>query len=413
MIGSSLVKAVYLAHQGNYTAGRKGKIEKVTLHHMAARWTAKRCGELFQTPGRKGSSHYGIGYEGEIAQYVSEGDTAWSDSNWESNLSSVSIECANETMGEPWPVSDSTLESLALLLADISLRNHLGPYKKGENLTWHQMYSATACPGAFLLSKMDEIAERANKLIANGMPAAEKKREVTVSYQVFTDQWLGNIYRHDPKDPIFGYAGIFGQGISGLFVNADVGNVFYQAHIKGGQWLPEVKNREDFAGILGREMDGVMIRGDNIGISYQVHTKEDGWLGVIRGYDKSDPQNGYAGILGHTIDGIMIWADPILAEETAEKNLSQEEVPPLPEEEKVKESEEAEPEEAEPEEAEPEEAEPEGAEPEEAEPEEAEPEEAEPEEAEPEEKKSKKQRILEILKNLFHLIKTFFDFLKP
>ncbi len=167
MVGSNLVKEFVPAYSGNYNQGRFGnQVKKITVHHMAARWTAKRCGESFQAKGREASSHYGIGYEGELAQYVSEEDTAWTDSNRTSNRTSITIECANESMGDPWRVSDKTVDTLVLLMVDIAKRYGFGTFVKGTNLTWHQMYSATACPGPYLLSKLDEIIGRANAILA-------------------------------------------------------------------------------------------------------------------------------------------------------------------------------------------------------------------------------------------------------
>ena len=39
----------------------------------------------------EGSSHYGIGKDGEIGQYVNEADTAWTNSNQLSNRTSITI----------------------------------------------------------------------------------------------------------------------------------------------------------------------------------------------------------------------------------------------------------------------------------------------------------------------------------
>ena len=169
MSNSSLATIQVPAYSGNYTRGRGNRqIKKITIHHMAGRLTAKRCGELFQAVGRKGSTHYGIGYDGEIAQYVDEANTAWSDSNWESNQTSVTFETANSSTGGQWPVSDATLNSVIKLCADIASRNNLGLLVPGVNLTWHSMYGSTACPGPYLKSKMDYIAAQANALIEGG-----------------------------------------------------------------------------------------------------------------------------------------------------------------------------------------------------------------------------------------------------
>ncbi len=165
MIKSPLATEIYAAYEGNFTYGRSGrKIEAITIHHMAGVLSAKRCGELFQTPGRNGSSHYGIGKDGEIACYVGEENTAWTNSNWDSNCKSVTIETSNAQYGGNWYVSDKVLNQLIKLVADIAKRNNLGKLVRGKNLTWHSMFYKTECPGPYLLSKIDYIIEQANKI---------------------------------------------------------------------------------------------------------------------------------------------------------------------------------------------------------------------------------------------------------
>lgn len=164
---SSLVQVNVPAYEGNYTVGRDGrKIEAITIHHMAGILSAEQCGYIFQTVGRCGSSHYGIGNDGKIAQYVDENNTAWTNSNWDSNCKSVTIETSNCEIGGNWSVSDSALNSLIRLVADIAKRNNLGTLVKGQNVTWHSMFTSTTCPGQYLLSKMDYIIAEANKINA-------------------------------------------------------------------------------------------------------------------------------------------------------------------------------------------------------------------------------------------------------
>lgn len=175
MSKSSLVQAVVPADEGNYTKGRSGKnIEAITLHHMAGRLTAKQCGGIFQAKGRYGSSHYGVGYDGSIANYVDEEDTAWTNSNWDSNCKSVTIEISDND--NSWYVNDTTLNAVIKLVADIAKRRGLGTLIPGKNLTWHSMFTNTTCPGDYLRSKMQYIADEANK-INSEEPIKEKSTE--------------------------------------------------------------------------------------------------------------------------------------------------------------------------------------------------------------------------------------------
>lgn len=169
MADSALVTKFMQAYAGNYTKNRAayGRIEMIVLHHCAGNMTIDALGRLWQTAGRQGSSHYGVQH-GQVGQYVNEADVAWTNSNWAANCFSVTIETANSAGAPGWPVADDTLETLCRLVADIAMRNNLGALVPGKNLCWHQMYASTACPGPYLLGKMQYIADRANAINAGG-----------------------------------------------------------------------------------------------------------------------------------------------------------------------------------------------------------------------------------------------------
>ena len=181
MANSPLATEKYLAYSGNYTKGRSKKITEICIHHMAGVLTAKQCGAIFQRKGRNGSSNYGIGKNGEIAVYVNESDTAWCNSNWDSNCRSVSIETSNSKNGGDWLVSDKVLKSLIKLVADIAKRNNMGKLVKGKNVTWHSMYVATNCPGKYLMSKFDYIISEANKINGIGVSSKTPTTNTTTS----------------------------------------------------------------------------------------------------------------------------------------------------------------------------------------------------------------------------------------
>lgn len=247
MSKSSLVNVNVPAYEGNYTKGRSGrKIEAITIHHMAGRLTAEQCGKIFQAVGRYGSSHYGIGYDGRIGQYVDEADTAWTNSNWDSNCKSVTIETSDND--NSWYVNDTTLNSLIKLVADIAKRNNLGTLVPGKNLTWHSMFTSTSCPGDYLRSKMQYIADEANKI--NSGSSVPSSNDVNVYYKVKT--------------------------------------------LKHG-WLPEVKNLEDYAGWENSPIVGLAIKVDKGNIKYRVTTVSGKKLGWITDYNINDYIKGWAG----------------------------------------------------------------------------------------------------------------------
>lgn len=174
---SPLTTKTILAHTGNYTKSRAaygGKIKKITIHHAAWICQIEDLGRLWQTVGRKGSSTYGVSGT-QIGAYVDESDIPWTDGNWDSNLISVTIETANSAGAPNWTVSDTTLATLIKLVADIARRNGLGKLVVGKTLTltYHSMFANTACPGPFLLGKMQYIADQANAINENYKPEVE------------------------------------------------------------------------------------------------------------------------------------------------------------------------------------------------------------------------------------------------
>ena len=259
MSNSKLVSIEVPAYEGNYSKGRSGrKIEQICLHHMAGRLTAEQCGKIFQQVGRYGSSHYGIGYDGRIGQYVDESDTAWTNSNWDSNCKSVTIETSDND--NSWYVNDTTLNSLIKLVADISKRNNLGTLVPGKNLTWHSMFTSTTCPGDYLRSKMQYIADEANKINC-------------------------------------------GSSVS----SSNVVNVYYRVKTQKHGWLPEVKNLEDYAGWENSPITGLAIRVDKGSIKYRVHIKGGNWLPYVTGCNINDFNNGFAGDGKNIIDAVEVY----------------------------------------------------------------------------------------------------------
>lgn len=184
MPNSKLVSVVVPANPSNYTIGRSGyALTDITIHHMAGVLSAEQCGDIFARAGRNASSHYGIGNDGRIGQYVDEANTAWTNSNWPSNCRSVTIETSNSAMGGEWPVGDAAYNSLIKLVADIAKRNNLGTLVAGQNLTWHSMFANTSCPGDFLRARVEEIARKANE-INGGSPAPAPTPTPTVDFKV-------------------------------------------------------------------------------------------------------------------------------------------------------------------------------------------------------------------------------------
>lgn len=168
MSNSPLVSYTKISPNSNNP--RNKKISKITIHHMAGNLSIERCGDIFASPTRQGSSNYGIGTDGRIGMYVEEKNRAWTSSNASNDNMAVTIEVANDVVGGNWHVSDKALVSLIDLCTDICKRNGIKKLNftgdKNGNLTMHKYFAATACPGAYLESKFPYIADEVNKRLA-------------------------------------------------------------------------------------------------------------------------------------------------------------------------------------------------------------------------------------------------------
>lgn len=164
---------------------RKSKIKKITIHHMAGNLSVQTCGNVFQSS--RSSTQYAVDNKGKIGQYVDEGDRSWASGNRENDHQSVTIEVANDKIGGNWHVDDKAIDKLIELCADICKRNDIEKLvytgDSSGNLTRHNMFANTACPGPYLQSKFSYIASEVNKLL-NATDAVEETGDVDALYRV-------------------------------------------------------------------------------------------------------------------------------------------------------------------------------------------------------------------------------------
>lgn len=176
MSNSSLV--CYTKWSPHCTKPRNGKIRGISIHTMAGNGSVEGCGQVFQTS--KASSHYGIGSDGRIGQYVDEKDRAWCCSH-SVDHSVVTIEVASlDNYKEPYRCSDAAYKSLINLCVDICKRNGIKKliWKEGKqycpaftgkwdvcNMVPHRYTTdkGKSCPGNYLFSKYGDIAKEVNK----------------------------------------------------------------------------------------------------------------------------------------------------------------------------------------------------------------------------------------------------------
>jgi transcription antitermination factor NusG len=165
---------------------RTSAIKKITIHHAASTGTIESMGNYFALPHVECSANYGVGSDGRIALYVPENKRAWTSSSRDNDNQAITIEVANSSTGGDWPVSDAALEATIKLCVDICKRNNIGKLNftgnsKG-NLTMHCYFANTACPGPYLKSKFQYIAEEVNRRL--GIKAETPKQEVSAKFNI-------------------------------------------------------------------------------------------------------------------------------------------------------------------------------------------------------------------------------------
>lgn len=175
MSNSKLV--VYTKLSPHCTKPRQGKIKGISIHTMAGPGSVEGCGQVFQTS--EASSHYGIGPDGRIGQYVLEENRAWCCSHGVDH-EVVTIEVSSiQSYKEPYECTAAAFESLIDLCVDICQRNGIKElrWKEGKqycpaftgnwavcNMVPHRYTTdkGKSCPGNYLFGKYGEIAERVN-----------------------------------------------------------------------------------------------------------------------------------------------------------------------------------------------------------------------------------------------------------
>lgn len=175
MSNSKLV--VYTKLSPHCTKPRQGKIKGISIHTMAGPGSVEGCGQVFQTS--EASSHYGIGPDGRIGQYVLEENRAWCCSH-KVDHQVVTIEVSSiQSYEEPYECTAAAFESLIDLCVDICQRNGIKKliWKEGKqycpaftgnwsvcNMVPHRYTTdkGKSCPGNYLFGKYGEITERVN-----------------------------------------------------------------------------------------------------------------------------------------------------------------------------------------------------------------------------------------------------------
>jgi len=192
------------------------------MHSIIAPWTAKRTYEFWRDSSNL-ESHFGLGYEGDLGQFV--GTQTRADANYQANrrpdgTGAVSIETASNTTGtDPW--TDKQVEQLILLgvwlhqTHDIPLRicrSHDDPGFGYHRLHAEWAVSGTACPGDARVKQFREvvfpgIVARATTSTAttpeegNDMPSSKLYQAQPADAVLHSGVWTGVAF-NDPTPAV-------------------------------------------------------------------------------------------------------------------------------------------------------------------------------------------------------------------
>ena len=168
----------------NHSGKRKYNLERITPHCTAVSVTAKRIGEIFQPTSRNASCNYGIGKDGKIVCVVEEENRSWCSSSADNDNRAITMECSSSNVA-PYQFDDGVFDKLVDLCVDICTRYNIKKLlwipdkttalnykvKEGELLlTVHRWFAAKACPGDWMMERMQELADRVNNALNGIVP---------------------------------------------------------------------------------------------------------------------------------------------------------------------------------------------------------------------------------------------------
>lgn len=172
---SSLVS--YTKLSPNHSGKRTHSIDRITPHCVVGQLSAESICGCFTSTSRQASCNYGIGTDGRVSLCVEEKNRSWCSSSNANDQRAVTIECASD-MKAPYAMNSKVYESLIKLCTDICKRNGkkkllwLGSKSEALNyspksdemvITVHRWFANKSCPGDWLYSRLDDLAEKVTK----------------------------------------------------------------------------------------------------------------------------------------------------------------------------------------------------------------------------------------------------------
>lgn len=179
----------YVHHTKNYN-NRLMEPDRITVHHVVGQASVESIAKMFPAS-RQSSCNYAIGSDGRLMGMVPDEYRSWCSSSQANDTRSYTIECSDDPT-PPYKFNDVVYNKLVDLcealcrkhgktkLLWISDKNASLTHKMQSNemlLTVHRWFSATQCPGTWMMEHMGNLAEDVTKRLS-GVPTG------TVLYRV-------------------------------------------------------------------------------------------------------------------------------------------------------------------------------------------------------------------------------------
>lgn len=166
---------------GTYQGGKKWsarparmRINGLNVHHWAA--TNMSGLQRLVRSNAPASANYLILNDGTLVGSVAEEYRAWTTSAYANDDDKITVEIQNESAGPSWRISDKAMATLTRLYADLARRYGFAPTR--ANIRGHQEYGvATACPGPYLLARLDDVARGAAALLGGKTPTIPNQED--------------------------------------------------------------------------------------------------------------------------------------------------------------------------------------------------------------------------------------------
>lgn len=193
---SSLVS--YTKLSPNHSGKRTHSIDRITPHCVVGQLSAESICGCFTSTSRQASCNYGIGTDGRVSLCVEEKNRSWCSSSNSNDQRAVTIECASD-MKAPYAMNSKVYNSLIKLCTDICKRNGkkkllwLGSKSKALNyspksdemvLTVHRWFANKSCPGDWLYSRLDDLAEKVSANLSGTTTSASTTTKKDTLYRV-------------------------------------------------------------------------------------------------------------------------------------------------------------------------------------------------------------------------------------